>query len=118
MEGAKCDVDLGFFLKKSLEQLCFGLYQISMNFAEGVTLNIESTLSLTREGGEALDFNAPYTEAGGLLTLLGAEVSSARSGEDGDLYLEFSNGSSLLVSNSNSDYESYEIRNGASVTVV
>lgn len=118
MKGFRCDEDLGFFLKKPLGQLCFGLYQIAMNFEGGVSLYIESSLTLKQGNGEEFGFSSPYVGAGMLLTLLGAEVVNARGESDGGLSLEFSNESALFVANDNSEYESYQILNGSSEIVV
>jgi hypothetical protein len=118
LKGFRCDEDLGFFLKKPLDQLCFGLYQIALNFGGGVSLYIESSLTLKQRNGEEFEFSSPYTGAGRLLGLLGAEVVGARGETDGGLSLEFSNESALFVANDNSEYESYQILNGSSEIIV
>jgi len=118
LKGFRCDEDLGFFLKKPLDQLCFGLYQIAMNFGGGVSLYIESSLTLKQRDGEEFKFSSPYIGAGRLLSLLGVEVVGARGESDGGLSLEFSNESALFVANDNSEYESYQILNGSSEIIV
>jgi hypothetical protein len=108
------DEELGFFEGKSLEQLCFGLYQLALNFEGGVSLYVESRLTLRERGGEEFEFSQPYAGAGRLLGLLGSEVVRARGEADGGLALEFSNECALFVSMKDSGYESYQIRDGTS----
>ena len=118
MEGFRCDEDLGFFLEKPLDQLCFGLYQLALNFGGGVSLYIESSVILKQKDGEEFEFSSPYTGAGRLLSVLGAEVVEARAEADGGLSLEFSDESALFVANDKSEYESYQILNGSSQIIV
>jgi hypothetical protein len=118
MKNSKCDADLTFFLGKPLEQVCFGSYQIQLNFSEAVSLSVESRLVLTTAQEEVFELGQPYSQAGGLLDLLGKEVISASAESNGDLSLKFSNQSILKVLNENSRYESYQITNGSVSTIV
>jgi len=118
MKDYQLDADLSFLLKKSLEQVCFGSYQISFNFSEGVSVSVESRLILTTDKNEVSEFSQPYSKADGLLDLLGTEVVNAQAEANGNLSLEFSNKSILKVLNDNSKYESYQIVNGSSAIIV
>jgi hypothetical protein len=118
MKDYQVDADLSFFVGKSLEQICFGSYQVQLNFSETVSLNVESRLVLTTAQDDVLELQQPYSDAGGLLALLGTEVLSAWADANGDLSLEFSNKSTLKVLNENAAYESYQIMNGSSSIIV
>ena len=118
MKDYKVDADLSFLLKKSLEQICFGSYQITFNFSEGVSVSVESRLILVSAKNGVSEFGQPYSKADGLLELLGTEVVNAQAEANGDLSLEFSNKSTLKVLNENSAYESYQIMNGSSAIIV
>ena len=118
MEDYKLDADLSFLLEKSLEQICFGSYQIRFNFSEGVSVSVESRLILVTAENAESEFDQPYSKADGLLGLLGTEVVNAQAEANGDLSVEFSNKSTLKVLNENSAYESYQIIDGSSSIIV
>lgn len=118
MKDHKCDADLSFFVGKAVDQICFGSYQITLNFSEGVSVSVESRLILTTARNAVAEFAQPYSRADGLLDLLGTEVVNAQAEANGDLSLEFSNKSTLKVPNENSAYESYQIINGSSSIIV
>jgi len=118
MKDYKVDADLSFLLNKSLEQICFGSYQIALNFSEGVSISVESRLILVTSENTVSEFDQPYSKADGLMGLLGTVVVNAQAEANRNLCLEFSNKSSLKVLNENSAYESYQIMNGSSAIIV
>ena len=118
MKDYSVDADLTFLLKKSLEQICFGSYQIALNFSEGVSVSVEARLILVTAENAVSEFGQPYSKADGLLELLGTEVVNVQAESNGNLSLEFSNKSTLKVLNENSAYESYQIINGPSSIIV
>jgi Family of unknown function (DUF6188) len=117
MKDSYCDMDLSFFLGQSVDQICFGSYQIQFNFSKGASLSAESRVILNTSSG-AFEFNQPYKHAGELLTLLEAEIAKAETEQNGDLLLGFSSGCTLRILNDNGRYESYQIRNGQASIVV
>ena len=118
MKDRQADADLSFMERKSLEQICFGTYQLQLNFSESVSLNLESRLVLTTAENEVFDLRQPYTQADPLLNLLGSEVISAWAEANGDLSVEFSNNDTLKIMNDNAEFESYQIMNGSSSIIV
>lgn len=118
MKDYRVHADLSFLLEKSLEQICFGSYQISFNFSEGALVSVESVFILTTAKNEEFEFSQPYSKADGLLELLGTEVVSAQADANGNLNLEFSNKSTLNILNKDSKYESYQITNGSDSIIV
>ena len=128
MYGLKPDVDLSFFVRRELNQVAVGSYNIQLNFDGPVlSLGVQSLLSLSVQSrikhsskrsvkewkGDA---NMPLAAAS-LLGLLGSSVVSVQGDPDGTLTLEFSNGDVVRVFDTEG-YEAYQICNeGVSIYV-
>ena len=128
MYGLKPDVDLSFFVRRKLNQVAVGSYNIQLNFDGPVlSLGVQSLLSLSVQSrvehsskGSVKewegDANMPLAAAS-LLGLLGSSVVSVQGDPDGTLTLEFSNGDVVRVFDTEG-YEAYQICNeGVSIYV-
>jgi hypothetical protein len=118
MYGLNKDVDVSFLLNRELIQLCIGLYQAILRFDDAVdiTLDCEFHLNPGLEVGTAKDpARMRFLD---LASLLGSPVSEVRNPGDGTLCLQFSNGSTLEIVDSNPNHESFTITTRNQLIVV
>lgn len=108
---------VSYLIGTMLSQICFGQFQICLNFSSGSRLDIECRLIFKKELTEEY-YESPYTNAGNLLSLLGVTVIDAQFTNNGDLLLKFDSQFEITVCNSNLEYESYQISNGDDLIVV
>lgn len=104
MHGLPTSTDFSCFTDRRFEQVRIGKYGIELCFDGGVSISVEAAVSL----GD--DYREDLPEAGKeLVSLLGCNVTKAERRGRGDLVLAFSNGRSVVIHDSNEEYESYTI---------
>jgi hypothetical protein len=113
MYGLPKDFDGSFLIGRTLETVCFGQYQVYLNFGDRIIITIESAFSYRADEVVTL----PLKESK-LMELLETSVSAVQAGEDGTLSLLLDNGQTLNVYDTSKQYESYTIANGETVIVV
>ena len=110
MYGLDKNVKLDFLAGKELAQVSVGAYQVILRFAGDIEISIEGLSDLADGNGTTthIHANSPQ-ETARLLVLLKETVGKATNRGDGSVLLTFSNGYSLLITDSNKNFESYQI---------
>ena len=104
MHGLPDNVDLDFLLARQLTQVAVGQFEVQLNFDEGVSIAVFGELE--RAGHRY----APGAATGQmLLDLLGRSVRAARGVAARHVQLDFDDGTTLLVRESDEPFESYTI---------
>lgn len=120
MYGLKRDIDLSFLHGLELIQVCISPYQIIFAFNGDVTISVEGHFSYFDGRGESTwkpELNSPHIAAR-TVALLGATITVLGGDENGTLFLKFSNGHRLTISDSSKEYESYQITKPGGTIVV
>jgi hypothetical protein len=126
MYGLSKDLDISFFVGRTLNSITFGLSVIYFNFDKGVSVNLTSSYRHQKE------YDADHRQLGtiqtvfkcqnsSLMQLLEHSVVSARAGDDdeaGTLSLTFDNGDLLSFIETPGPYECYEFTDGQNSWVV
>lgn len=117
MYGLDKATDLTFLVGKGLVQICVGLFQLILNFDDGVSISIEGEV-------EHIPVAKP-PQSGSLQRvgcclgdLLGKKIRGFEINDGGMLELTFSDGNTLRLYDSNPDAESYQITGPARNIVV
>lgn len=118
MFGLPSDIDLTFFQKQRLIQICFGANDLQLHFDEKASVSITSLIRFKSALGDYSETEDYRQLAGVLVTLLDQTVKSARGEKDGTLELVFESGVSLTVFDNTEHYESYMITHGDTQIVV
>jgi hypothetical protein len=116
MYGLAKNEDLKFLLSKRLDQISVGLFQILLNFENGVSISIECVFECTVDGKLIRGNNHPQS-ASLLFPFLGENIQAFSVESEGILKLEFSHGGVLTLYDSNPDSESYQI-NGTGKSII
>jgi hypothetical protein len=111
--GLKDDADVMFLLDRELLQVRIGKYNIELCFDGDVAIDVECKISL-----DEADRISGLRAATALLTLIGSRIRKLRIPGDGDLVLEFDEGPSLTLHDSNRNFESYQLRGPAKHVIV
>jgi hypothetical protein len=114
MYGLPQDIKLEFFVGLNLNQICVGVGDIQLRFQKGVGLNIYGDLSIGKNGQSPKTFPCDPIMAFALTEMLNCSVVRAMASQKqpGTLCLEFSNGWSIAIHDSNEGYESCVIVDG------
>jgi hypothetical protein len=104
-------------LGRELLQVCFGLYQIILNFDEDTSISLECEFRLTetntlQQGDQRSDLDSH------VIRLLGSRITNVTNKGEGQLLIHFSSGSSLEIFDSNPSHESYHITHGKEMIIV
>jgi len=118
MYGLPEDIALEFFVGLNLDQICIGAGDIILRFQRGVSLSMYCDLTFCEIGRPPAVFPCHPLTASVLTKLLNYSIVMASRKNHGTLILEFSNGNSLAIHDSNEGYESYVINNGDKAIVV
>lgn len=118
MYGLPIDVDLGFFEKAVLVQFCVGKNELILNFDRDISIAIESKIQLRSPDGSEKVIESAVSAPDLLIDFLSKPVVEACGAPDGTLKLNFAHGGEIMIYDSLSDYESYQIRHGKNLIVV
>lgn len=99
MYGLTKETDIGFLSDLELEQVCIGLYQVILHFDKDVSICLECEYEVDSKINDVM----------GLVRLLGNRVVLSINRGEGEIALQFSNGSVVVIQDSNLDTESYQI---------
>jgi hypothetical protein len=116
MYGLPDNFTADFVVGRVLEMICFAKHHVTLHFDGNVSVTIRSAFSVTT-GQQVCMVVIPCNESN-LMQLLEARVIEAAGTTDGTLTMNFMGGEVLKVYDNSRQYESYEIRQGESVTVV
>jgi hypothetical protein len=126
MYGIKATTDLSFLKGKTLCQVCFGPYDLQLNFAEGTRISVESTVGYgaadgtyaKRVIGKGPGMSEVLEDTGFLLRLLMKEVADVHWTAEGTMTLTFTGGSRLQLYDDSQQFESYNVGNAGQLIVV
>jgi hypothetical protein len=108
--------DASFLIGATLVQMCVGLHEVILRFAEDIDITIECEVDVHTSTGSIVMASAP--ELGSLVIgALHQSVSEALGSRDGDLAIRFG-AMRLTLHDSSASYESYQIRHGDHLVVV
>jgi hypothetical protein len=110
MYGLPHDVDLSFFLQKTLVQICFGGADLGLNFHGGVSVMVTGRIGFVFPGGKQETFEDYRLAAPFLLQLLNENVSMVKGDRNGTLRLGFLEKGTLEIYDDSQQFESYVIR--------
>lgn len=109
MHGLPTDFNLGTFVSKALEQVCFTENQVSFHFSDDVSVTVEGPLSYAVVGQRESTKTEPPIVRSDLMRLLGARVTAATGNVEGTLTLEFDGGGIIRCYDDSKAAESYHI---------
>jgi hypothetical protein len=112
------DVDLSFFCNRTLFQVCIGANEMILNFGEGLSITVTSSIGWTGRTGAHDTYEDFSKAASAIVTLLDDLVTSAHGDAKGTLSLNFHSGIKLEFYDNSDQYESYLIKNGDKLIVV
>lgn len=118
MYGLPKDIDLNFFIGRTLVQVCVGSNDLILNFDGEVSVTVTSSVGCMGSSGKLTKYDDFREAAPEVLMLLDRAVVSAKGDEGGTLALEYDGGRHLQLYDDTKQYESYTIRNGGKVIVV
>jgi hypothetical protein len=118
MYGLPTGLNLSFLHERSLLQLWVGLHEFILNFDQGVSITVTSSIGFELSDGPYRRYE-DFREAVGIAaTLLNERVTLAQGKSDGTLCLEFGDHRRVDVFDDSTQYESYTIRNQDQLIVV
>jgi hypothetical protein len=118
MYGLKTGVDLTFLQGRELIQLAIGKHQVIFNFDEDVSVSVEGRFEYTSRSGSSEWQPGGLIVAASAVHLLGERIVGVQGREDGTLKLTFSNDDCLLILDTSTEYESYQISRRGEIIVV
>ena len=118
MNGLSADIDLSFLIGREVVQVSIGVAQIIFHFDDCVDISVESEFKIRRQGTlSAWEVGKPNT-ACDALSLIGCKTDGVEGRLDGTLTMNFTGGISLIILDTNKEYESYQITKvGATIVV-
>lgn len=114
MYGITDASDLSFLLHTQLLQVCYGQFQLALQFTETITIAIEGDYAIrvkTSAGLVTARFSAqqPYPDSINCIRLLGDVVAAVEIVNHRTLLIRFASGATLTLYDSNKDLESFQI---------
>ncbi len=117
MNGLTENIDFSPIVGLEIGQICFGAWTVIINFDGPVKIVIESNIILSTRGGELRAIQNYRAEANALCNLVGLIVSKVYRTPSGGMKLSMSSGTDIEVTNSSTQYESFQIHIGNQVFV-
>jgi hypothetical protein len=116
MNGLPEAFDASFLVGASLVQVCVGLHEVILRFAEDIDVTIECDVDVVTTTGAASMGSAP--EIGrAFVAVLGQRITAAHGSPGGDLAIELG-AARFVLHDSSASYESYQVRHGDHLVVV
>jgi hypothetical protein len=119
MNGLPKTTDLTFLLGQELTQVCVGVHQTILHFDGDTSITLECKFAVSKvaeAGGEACAYSR--SAAVDFLKILGSRISRVTNNGNGELEIAFSDGTLVVMFDSNTNYESYQIVGPAQTIVV
>ena len=118
MNGLPKNKDLTFLLGKELIQVCVGLHQKIIRFDGETSITLECEYKVLNVEVDEGEVSTSCSGTAKLLKILGSRITGVTNEGSGELSIAFSNGSVLVVYDSNSEYESYQLSDPTQTIVV
>lgn len=104
------EIDFDFMVGKELIQFCVGLYQLVLNFSDGLSITVESRFRVRNISGSIIEGSVDCVEVlRDLMDLLGSRVDTVERCSNSELSVFFSNGYIFTLIDGNEDGESFTI---------
>ena len=117
MYGLSKEQDLTYLVGKEVTQVCVGKYQSVLHLSADISIHLECRFKVSKMN--ALGVEVPFCSPNeSLLGLLGCRIANVINKGDGELALGFTDGSTLVLFDSKSNYESYQILNSTHRIIV
>lgn len=122
MYGLPKDLDLSFFVGKTLDSITFAAVNVFFNFQDDIMITVMSSFQYQRK----LDMDnlhigsiqsVPVSNSA-LMSLIGLVVTVACGDDDGTLSLTFEDGQTLRILENKKPYEQYSFTDGKNEYVV
>lgn len=101
-----------------LEQICFGQFQVQLRFDERVSIAVEGAVGVSGDGVAETTAEDPRNAGSALIALLGRTISHIRLPDAKNLVIEFDNGTTVRIVDSEEGYESFQVHVRDRVIVV
>jgi hypothetical protein len=118
MYGLASGTNLDFFKGKTLLQACFGPHDLILNFDEGVSISIYSSLAVGPRGTNLVRDSAFETVSQEILRLLNKQVTEVSWTQSGTFSLTFEGNNLLELYDDSPNYESYTISSSIGLLIV
>lgn len=109
MYGIPSGFDPSLFIGRELQQVSFTVNTVHLTFDDEFAITIESSFLFQPDKTAPASRQTLPVRESNLMSLLGHQVSAARSAADRDLILEFTGGGVLTCIDDSREYESYHI---------
>ncbi len=112
--------ELQFLVGRTLEQVCVGAHSLRLSFDNGVTLTIQSSLTLISTDGttETLEAEEYRQSASAIARLIDGIIEQVRGDDSNTLHIRLANGKSLVLHEMPGPFESYTIDGGPTGLIV
>ena len=120
MFGLRKETNLGFMVGCELQQIAFSLFQLVFLFSNDVSVSVESRCRLESPDGHVLQVweTGSISDLREMGKLLGLQIAAYEIPGDGSVILEIAGGSRVIIEDSNTSGESYQITGGTHTIVV
>lgn len=117
MYGIDRGYDFEFLIDKRLLQVCFGLFQLILNFDEDISITIEGNfdLSLSNKNKYKESISIEYDE---VLFLIDQTIKEVQVLDTKTLEINFSNNKNLKLFDNNTNSESFQICSPSGIIAV
>lgn len=111
-------INLDFFVKKTLLQICVGVHDLIFNFDDDLAVTVTSSIGYVDSDGKSYQSDNFCEIIATLVKLLNHSVVYAKGEVSGTLTLKFDNGMEIAIYDDSEQYESYVINKGDQIIVV
>ena len=118
MYGLPTDESFQFLIGRSLDQVCFGRYQVIFNFDAAVSISVEGGLGVRLPGAEETIVVDSRDVANVLVSAVGTRVVDVQVDDTRSLSLSFEDGLWLRVIDDQEEIESFTVSHGGPLIVV
>ena len=118
MYGLPTNINLDFFLEKTLLQICIGAHDLILNFDGNVSVTITSSIEFSCSKCSFQKTNDFRRIASTIAVLINQTIVSVEGNEAGTLTLKFDSGGIVTIYDDSKEYESYTIKNQKQIIVV
>ena len=119
MYGLREDINLKFFIGRTLENVNFGIAIVQLLFDEETGISVEMHLEhQSKETLSVWDGDQHIAAVASLVHLIGCTITNIETQTDGTLTLVFSNGDVVTLYDDTSLYQAYHIWHGDDPMIV
>jgi hypothetical protein len=118
MYGLPANFNAELFQGKTLLQVCIGAHELILNFDEGLSVTITSSVEFKRSDGSSQYCDDFCASASTVSSLVNKKVITAEAEAPRALKLKFENGEGLSIVDDSKEFESYTINYRGKTIVV